>query len=95
VSSQEPYPGPYTVEFDPRARKELDGLDKPVARRVAIAVAALRTDPRPSGSRPLSGHPNLRRLRVGDYRVVYTIRDAELLVLALRVAHRSVAYRKL
>jgi len=39
--------------------------------------------------------PNLWRIRVGDYRVIYTVRDAELVVLVLRVAHRSSAYRNL
>jgi len=33
------------------------------------------------------------RIRVGDYRIVYTIKDAELVVIALRVAHRSAVYR--
>ena len=36
----------------------------------------------------------LRRLRVGDYRVVYEVRDEELVVLAIRVAHRRDAYRR-
>jgi mRNA-degrading endonuclease RelE of RelBE toxin-antitoxin system len=60
-----------------------------IARRIIKAVDALNVDPRPSGARPLVGFPNLWRIRVGDYRVVYTIKDAELLVLVLRVAHRS------
>jgi mRNA interferase RelE/StbE len=37
----------------------------------------------------------LWRLRIGDYRVAYAIKDAELVVLALRVAHRSDVYRNL
>jgi len=36
--------------------------------------------------KPLVGYPELWRIRVGDYRVVYTVQDAELVVLALRVA---------
>ncbi|MET3922932.1 mRNA interferase RelE/StbE [Arthrobacter sp. UYEF20] len=70
-------------------------LDKPVARRVIQAIDALSVDPRPSGVRALVGYPNLWRIRVGDYRVVYTIRDTELVVLTLRVAHRSSVYRSL
>ncbi len=87
-------PGPYTVQYDTRAVKELGKLDKPVARRIVKAVGALSTDPRPAGCRPLVGYPGLWRIRVGDYRVVYTIKDAELVVLALRVAHRSTVYRR-
>ena len=86
-------PGPFAVEYDPKALKELAKLDKPVARRVIKAIDALSADPRPSGVRPLVGYPNLWRIRVGEYRVVYTIKDAELVVLALRVAHRSSVYR--
>ncbi|WP_125609568.1 type II toxin-antitoxin system RelE family toxin [Specibacter cremeus] len=85
--------GPYAVEYDPRALKELAKLDKPVARRVFKAIEELGTDPRPSGTRPLVGYSNLWRIRVGEYRVVYTIKDADLVVLALRVAHRSSVYR--
>lgn len=87
--------GQYAVHYDPKALKELTKLDKPVARRIVKAVDALYLDPRPSGARPLVGYPELWRIRVGDYRVVYTIRDAELVVLALRLAHRSVVYRTL
>jgi len=61
--------GPYDVQYEPKALKELGGLDKPVARRIARAVGDLRGDPRPQGVRPLAGHLNLWRMRVGDYRV--------------------------
>lgn len=85
----------FAVEYDPKAVKELKKLDKLIARRIIRAIAELADDPRPRGTRPLTGFPDLWRLRVGDYRVIYTIRDAELLVLALRIAHRSAVYRDL
>jgi mRNA interferase RelE/StbE len=87
--------GPYDVRYDPRALKELAKLDKPVAGRIVRAVDALSVDPRPAGARPLVGYAGLLRIRIGDYRVVYTVKDAELVVLALRVAHRSDVYRNL
>ena len=79
----------------PRLLKELTKLDKPAARRIVKAIDALSVGPPPSGARPLVGYPDLWRTRVGDYRVVYTVKDAELVVLALRVAHRSTVYRNL
>jgi mRNA interferase RelE/StbE len=85
----------FTVEYDPNALKELAKLDRPIARRILKAVDALSSDPRPSGARSLVGYPDLWRIRIGDYRVIYTIKDAELVVLALRVAHRSSVYRSL
>ena len=88
-------PSPFTVEYDSKALKELAKLDKPITRRILKAVDALSSGPRPSGARPLVGYPDLWRIRVGDYRVIYTIKDAELVILALRVAHRSSVYRSL
>ena len=85
----------FEVGYDPRAVKDLKKLDRPVARRIVRAVDGLATDPRPASSRPLVGYPDLRRLRVGDYRVIYTVRDAELVVLALHLAHRGSVYRDL
>ncbi len=87
--------GPYEVAYDPKVIKELKKLERTVARRIARAVDALSTDPRPASSTPLVGHADVRRLRVGDYRVIYTVRDAELVVLALRVGHRGAVYRNL
>lgn len=65
----------YVVQYDPKALKELTKLDKPVARHVVKAVDALGADPRPNGSRPLVGYPDLWRIRVGDFRITYTIKD--------------------
>lgn len=75
--------------------KELAKLDKPVARRIVGAIDGLEAQPRPPGARSLVGYPGLWRIRIGDYRVVYAIKDAELVILALRVAHRRDVYRNL
>lgn len=88
-------PSRYEVVFDSRAGKEIGKLDKPVARRVYSAVMTLAEEPRPDGCRRLSGYPGLWRIRVGDHRVVYSIDDGQLVVVALRVAHRREVYRKL
>ncbi|MFE1166945.1 type II toxin-antitoxin system RelE/ParE family toxin [Nocardiopsis sp. NPDC058789] len=87
--------GIYTVSFAEQAYKQLDKLDKPVRLRIARKVQELTVDPRPAGSIPLKGEPDLWRVRVGDYRIVYAIRDGELLVLVLSVAHRREVYRDL
>jgi mRNA interferase RelE/StbE len=75
--------------------KELYKLDRSIARRVHAAVLALGDEPRPPGCRQLVGYPGLWRTRVGDYRVIYTIEDDILLVLVLRIAHRSTVYNRL
>lgn len=87
--------GPYVVRYDPKAIKELAKIGKPNARRVIKAVDSLSTEPRPAGARPLVGFSDLWRIRVGDYRVIYTIKNKELVILVLRIAHRSSIYRDL
>ena len=85
----------YNVRYDPLALKELTKLDHAVARRIVKAVDVLTADPRPAGTQRLVGYSDLWRMRVGDYRVIYSIQDAVVIVTVLRVAHRSAAYRNL
>jgi mRNA interferase RelE/StbE len=83
----------YRVEFKPSAAKAVEKLPRPAQRRVLAAAAAHADDPRPDGCRKLEGEPDLYRVRVGDYRLVYTVRDRVLLVLIVRVGHRRDVYR--
>ena len=53
----------------------------------------LASQPRPPGSEKLFGPEDLYRIRVGDYRIVYQIRDEELLVSVLKIGHRREVYR--
>ena len=82
------------IEVLPAARRELEALDTAVRRRIDRKILLLASDPRPSGSKRLQGQ-DLMRVRVGDYRIVYTVRDQRLVVLIVRVAHRSRVYRGL
>jgi mRNA interferase RelE/StbE len=64
-------------------------------RRLLGAIDLLAIDPRPPRATMLRGADRNRwRVRVGNFRVVYSIEDAELLVLVLRVAHRREVYRR-
>ncbi len=85
----------YRVEFEKAVGRALKRLDKPVQRRVFVAIAALAEDPRPPGAEMLSGSEGLFRIRVGDYRVIYAVEDDRLVVLVLHVGHRREVYRKL
>lgn len=58
------------------------------------AIEALEENPRPSGCVKLAGDENLYRIRVGDYRIVYEIRDSVLIVTIIKVRHRREVYRK-
>jgi len=68
-------------------------LSADILKRVIKALVKLEQEPRPPGVKKLSGEDELYRIRVGDYRIVYQIRDNELVVLVVRVAHRREVYR--
>jgi len=80
------------VEVKPSAKKELERLSHQVIARITRRLEALAGNPRPPGCKKLKGGDNEWRIRVGDYRVVYTIDDQELLVQATRIRHRSEVY---
>jgi mRNA interferase RelE/StbE len=82
----------YRVEVRPAALKALRRIDPADARRIQGAIALLAQDPRPPGARALQGRPGLR-VRVGDYRIVYTIQDDVLLVVVVTLGHRREVYR--
>jgi mRNA interferase RelE/StbE len=63
--------------------------------RLLRTIYALASDPRPHGSAKLQGHQDLYRIRVGDYRVIYRIDDAQQLVEITIVANRRDVYRDL
>lgn len=81
----------YRIELRPAAARALRKLDPPVARRLQGAISLLAQDPRPPAARALKGRPGLR-VRVGDYRIVYTIEDRVLLIVVVTVGHRRDVY---
>lgn len=83
----------YSVRLTAAAERQLRWLSGHVQERLVRALALLELEPRPAGCRKLTGE-SLYRVRVGDYRIVYEVRDRELLVLVLRVAHRRDVYRR-
>ncbi|MBZ5538193.1 MAG: type II toxin-antitoxin system RelE/ParE family toxin [Acidobacteriia bacterium] len=83
----------YALTFARSARKELEGLDASIVRRIFPAIEALASNPRPHGCRKLRGEENLWRIRVGPYRVVFTVDDHQRLVDIIAVRHRKEAYR--
>jgi len=83
----------YEVRIKPSASREIRKLSKRVQSGIIVALEALAVDPRPHGVRKLTAADDLYRVRVGDYRVIYQVRDEDLLVLVVKVAHRRDAYR--
>ena len=83
----------YRIELRPAAARALRKLDPDLALRVQGAIALLGHDPRPPTARALRGRPGLR-VRVGDYRIIYTVDDDVLLVVVVALGHRREVYRE-
>ena len=84
----------YRVLIKPSAAREIEAVDQKKDReRIVAGIRSLADDPRPPGSEKLAGAEDRYRIRVGRYRVVYSIGDRELLVFVVRVGHRKDVYR--
>lgn len=84
----------YVVELAPAAVRQLRRLDPPARRRVQAAIEILADDPRPPAATRLVGGAEEWRVRTGDYRIVYEIHDARLVVLVVAVGHRREVCRR-
>jgi mRNA interferase RelE/StbE len=84
----------YEPRFRPAALRQLRKLDPQVARRIKAATDGLCGDPRPHGVKALSGQHGWLRIRVGDYRIIYEVRDSELVLLVIQIGHRSEVYER-
>ncbi|MGP0069515.1 MAG: type II toxin-antitoxin system RelE family toxin [Isosphaeraceae bacterium] len=85
----------YEIELKPSAAAELAKFPRKVRERIAARINALTAIPRPPGSKKLEGEDETYRIRVGDYRILYQVRDEVLLILVVRIAHRKDVYRNL
>lgn len=83
----------YKLEIKAAARKDLARLQPSIATRIAEAIENLADEPHPAGSRNLKGFEYRYRIRVGDYRVIYEIRNSILTVFIIRIGHRKDIYR--
>lgn len=95
MTSKEDHASHFAIEWHPAAVKELEKCDKHVARKIIQRVDELRTNPRPVTSRALVGYSNLFRIRVSDYRIVYTLTNERVMIVVLMVGHRRSIYRNL
>ena len=83
----------YRVELRPAAARALRKLDPQVRVRIQGAIALLAQDPRPPAARALRGRPGLR-VRIGDYRIIYTVQEDVLLVVVVTLGHRREIYER-
>jgi mRNA interferase RelE/StbE len=83
----------YLVTLTPATEKVVAKFPKEIRARIADRLVALASNPRPVGSIKLTGE-DAYRIRVGDYRIIYTIHDNRLVVLVIDVGHRGDVYRR-
>ena len=85
----------WRIEFSPQAKETLSKLrDKKLVARIEKVISALEINPRPMGSIKLSGEEDVYRLRISDWRVIYSVEDDILLVLILEIGQRKDIYRR-
>ena len=82
----------YRTVFRPEARDELRKIPRDVALRILTKLTELETDPFGFSTTALVSQPERRRLRVGDYRIIYTVDSGELVIWVVRAGHRSTVY---
>lgn len=83
------------VVFADKARKEFLKLDRPVQRQIQVFIVKLQGlhDPRSTGKALAGTFAGCWRYRVGDYRLVCEIKDDEILITVLHIAHRKEVYK--
>ena len=83
----------YKLIIHKSAQKFLGGIPVKVADKIVLKIYALKNEPRPAGVKKLAGSLNLYRIRIADYRVVYSIYDNILTIEVIRIGNRKDVYR--
>ncbi len=82
----------YSLRFKKSVAKDLRGIPEKDIKRILKCVENLSADPRSEGCIKLSGQ-ELYRVRQGIYRIIYEIQETELIIMVIKIAHRSVVYK--
>jgi mRNA interferase RelE/StbE len=85
----------YEVKLKPQAQKFINQQSLKVKRQLIKKIETLKENPRPAGSKPLNSEKNIYRVRSGNYRIIYQIRDKELIVIVAKAGDRKDIYENL
>ena len=83
----------YKIIWKNSAKKELRKLDKAIIPKILSKIKELAENPYPSNSKKLVGSVSNYRLRIGEYRVIYTISSSNLIIEIIKVGHRQGVYK--
>ncbi len=84
----------YQVQILHTAEKEMNKLPTPIHTRISRKILSLENNPSPRGAKKLSGREECR-LRLGEYRILYTINDRDGIITVFAVGHRREVYRQI
>ncbi|MDR0738216.1 MAG: type II toxin-antitoxin system RelE/ParE family toxin [Prevotellaceae bacterium] len=85
----------YSIHIKKKAEKQLAALPLNVANRIVAVIDGLATNPRPASNTKLQGYTNVYRIRIGNYRIIYSVEDAILMIEVIKIGHRQSVYRRL
>ncbi|PSR17911.1 type II toxin-antitoxin system mRNA interferase toxin, RelE/StbE family [filamentous cyanobacterium CCP3] len=84
----------YEVLIKPAAQRQIKKLPRAMQADLIVLIEHLAQDPRPSGCKKLKGRQSQYRVRLGDYRVIYSIEEEALVVRVIKVGHRRDIYEE-
>ncbi len=84
----------YEIQITDKVKKSLTSINKEDRLRIQMAIDLLGENPRPPAAKKLQDS-NYYRVRVGDYRIIYSIDDGKLIIQIIQAIHRREAYRNL
>ena len=83
----------YRIELTKTAARDLASVPKPMLKRLDACILGLENDPLPPGVKKLKNSYGLYRVRVSDYRIIYSIEQDILTILIVKIGHRREVYR--
>ncbi|MAD41600.1 MAG: type II toxin-antitoxin system mRNA interferase toxin, RelE/StbE family [Arcobacter sp.] len=84
----------YKIKWKLSAKKEFKKIDKSEIKKIFTSIEKLSNDPFPSSYKKILGTESIYRIKIGNYRVIYSIEKDALIIEIIRVRHRKEAYRK-
>jgi mRNA interferase RelE/StbE len=83
----------YQIEIKKVAVKFLKQIPEKISNKILIEIDALAENPYPPGYKKLKDTDNEYRIRIGDYRVIYSIYNEKLIIEIIKIAHRKDVYK--
>ncbi|NGX56725.1 MAG: hypothetical protein K1060chlam5_00971 [Candidatus Anoxychlamydiales bacterium] len=85
----------YKIKLSKPTIKNLKKIEKSELKKIARKIDKLSNNPRPTNAKKLINQKDLFRIRSGDYRIIYQVKDSILLILVVNIGHRKDIYKTL